>query len=248
MTQRHRHYQGSLLGLLLAMLSLSACGAPAAQALRFGDAPWQNGESATYTLLDGDATPVGSAIIALTQEPVSGAPGWMLRRQVTGSSGSEVSSVAMSANGFRPAQSALTLSDATGTERVSATYDQGEVNLDLTTKTNNSTFQQANIPSDARDQRSLWAIVRSLPLAQGYATQLNSFLPLTGRLERVTVTVGKQEQVTVPAGLFSAWSVVLDNGERDTRLWIEVDAPHTLIKVVGGGVTWELTDLVGAAP
>ncbi len=235
-------------GLLALVLLLGACGAPAVRPLRLGDAPWQSGEQANYTLLDADDNPMGTALLALSQEPVNGAPGWVLRRQVTGSGGSEVSSVSMSAAGYRPAQSALSISDSAGTERVSATYDQGEVNLDLTTKLNNTTVQRINVPSDARDQRSLWTLVRTLPLAQGYATELNSFLPLTGRLERVTVTVGKEEQVNVAAGLFDAWNIVIDYGDRQTRLWIGVDAPHALVKVEDGGLTWELAQLENGAP
>ncbi len=176
--------------LLVLLLLLSACGAPPVQALRLGDAPWASGETASYNLLDDAGAPVGTAILALSQEQVGDAPGWILRRQVTGREGSEVSNVTMSGAGYRPVQSALALTDATGSERVSATYDRGEVNLDLTTKSNSTTYQKVNVPSDARDQRSLWTIVRSLPLAAGYSTQLNSFLPLTGRLERMTVTVG----------------------------------------------------------
>lgn len=236
---------GALLSLLLL---LGACGAPPVQPLRFGNAPWQSGETAAYNLVDGDGNPVGTALLALTMEQVNGAPGWMLRRQVTSSGGSEVSSVAFSADGYRPAQSALSFSDASGTERVSATYDQGEVNLELTTKLKNTTYQQYNVPSDTRDQRSLWPLLRTLPLEQGYSTQINSFLPLTGRLERVTATVGGQEPVNVPAGLFDAWRIVLDNGERETRLWLAVDAPHTLVRVEDSGVTWELMQLEAATP
>ena len=81
------------------VMLLGACGAPAAQPLRFGDAPWQSGETATYNLVDGDGTPAGSAVLALTQEPVNGAPGWMLRREVMGPGGSEASNVAFSATG-----------------------------------------------------------------------------------------------------------------------------------------------------
>lgn len=230
------------------LVLLGACGAPPVQPLHFGNAPWQSSETSRYSLLDADGNPLGTAILALTQEQVGGATGWLFRRQVTGSGGSEVSSVAFSADGYRPAQSAINLTDSTGTERVTATYDQGEVNLELTTKLNNTTYQQYNTPSDARDQRSLWALVRTLPLAQGYSTELNSFLPLTGQLERVTVTVGKQEQVTVPAGLFDAWSVMLDNGDRETRFWLAVDAPHTLVKVEDAGIRWELVQLEHVAP
>jgi hypothetical protein len=247
MTQWLRHNQIARLGVLLALL-LAACGAPPVQALRLGNAPWQSGETATYTLIDGDGNTVGSALLALTQETVEGAPGWVLRRQVTGNGGAEVSSVAMSATGYRPAQSALVLSDTSGSQRVAATYDQGEVDLELTTRLNSTTYQKANVPSDARDQRSLWSIVRSLPLEQGYSAQLNSFLPLTGRLERVTVTVGKPEQITVPAGVFEAWRVTLDNSDRETLLWLGVDAPHTLVKVEDGGVTWELSQVENSAP
>ncbi len=243
--QRATLYLAALLG---AVVLLAACGTATPQPLRFGEAPWQSGETATYNVVDAQGNPVGTGVIAITSETVNGSPGWVIRRQVSGLGGGETSSVSFSAGDFRPAQSALASSDASGTERVSATYDKGEVNLELTTKQNNLSYQKYNIPSDARDQRSLWALVRTLPLAQGYSTQLNSFLPLTGQLERVTVSVGKPETVTTPEGQSEALKVALNNGVRESRLWVSVDAPHTIVKAEEGGMTWELMQLKNGAP
>jgi hypothetical protein len=85
--------------------------------------------------------------------------------------------------------------------------------------------------------------VRTLPLAEGYSTRLNAFLPLTGNLDRVTVSVVGRAQVTVPAGTYDTWEVLLEGQETYARMWIAVEPPHALVKFVDGRskVTHELS-------
>ncbi|MBK8795509.1 MAG: hypothetical protein IPM07_03420 [Anaerolineales bacterium] len=82
--------------------------------------------------------------------------------------------------------------------------------------------------------------------ARGYATQLNAFLPIVGQLDRVTVSVVGDEQVTVPAGAYDAWVVTLDTGDAVSRLWIAKAAPYPLVKYIDGRnkATFELESFV----
>ncbi len=85
-----------------------------------------------------------------------------------------------------------------------------------------------------RETSTLPMITRALPLASGYATQLNAFLPIAGLLDRVTVSVVGDEDITTPAGTYDTWTVTLDAGDAVTRLWIAKDAPYPLIKFIDG--------------
>ena len=129
-------------------------------------------------------------------------------------------------------------------ERVATSYDHGVADLELTNKQDVTTYQRVNIPSDARDQRTLLMLVRVLPLAQGYVTRLNTFLPVMPLLDRVTVTVTGDERVNTPAGSYDAWRLELDTGDSTTQAWIGVEAPYPLIKYVDGrnGGTFELAE------
>ena len=171
--------------VLLVSLTLAACGSPNIQPLVFGAAPWTDGEVSTYRVTAVDATNAGTTRYDLLQLE----PGiWSLRREISAQGTQEIVTVEMSEQGYRPAAATLIRINADGVEQVRTTYNAGQVDMALTTKQNIVTYERASIPSDARDQRTLLMIVRALPLAKGYATRLNSNLPIVPILYRITVS------------------------------------------------------------
>jgi hypothetical protein len=148
--------------------------------------------------------------------------------------------VLLNAASLRPLQSLFGRTDATGAEQVNATWNRGQVDLEMTSRQQNTTFERMSVPSDTYDQRTLPLIIRALPLAQGYATQINIFLPYTGRLERYTVRVRDREQIDVPAGSFETWEVELNNGERSVRYWVGVDAPYPVVQMQDANIRYAL--------
>ena len=116
--------------------------------------------------------------------------------------------------------------------------------MELSTKRNVATVQRVSVPSDARDMVTMPMILRGLPLARGYATQLNLFLPIAAQLERVTVRVTGEEEITVPAGAFKTWAVDVESRDAVSKLWFAQAAPHQLIKYQDGRnqAVFELTD------
>ena len=226
--------------LLLATL-WAACSKPEPQPLVFGAVPWQDGEVSVYRVTDVDKQVAGTARFELAQ---AGEGQWTLRREINTHGTQEVVVIDLVGPDLRPAQATMVRTDASGTEQVRSTYAQGQVDLELTTKQDITTYQRVEIPSDARDQRSLLMIARALPLARGYATRLNSFLPVAGLLDRVTLWVVKQEQVTVPAGVFDTWLVRFDTGDSQTDAWFSVAPPYPLVKYIDGrnGGVFELTE------
>ena len=216
--------------LLLAFL-ITGCSSPEIQPLEFGPAPWQAGEQSVYSVDDVHGNPAGTAEFVISRGTDGG---WLIQRVITAQGITEEVFVDVEEAGYRPRTSDLTRTDDSGRERVQTTYDGGQADLKLTSKQDVTTYQVIDIPSDARDQRTLPMLVRCLPLQQDYATRLNSFLPIVPLLERVTVTLVKQEPVEVPAGKFNTWLVELANGDIKTRAWIDVQAPHALVKFFDG--------------
>jgi hypothetical protein len=94
--------------------------------------------------------------------------------------------------------------------------------------------QRANVPSDVYDEYMLWQVGRALPLAEGYATQLNTFHTITGLQNRVTVEVVGAESITVPAGNYATWQVQFTVGESKSTVWYTQDEQHILVKYVEG--------------
>ncbi|MBO9391975.1 DUF3108 domain-containing protein [Caldilinea sp.] len=214
---------------------LAACGQPAPVALVFNAAPWQDGEEHVFRITDVEGKYAGTATYTLTagindQEQ----PMWSIRRFIEAQGDREAITVKVLAAGFRPQSSFMERSNAAGTETVDAQYNGPAVDLVLTTRANVMTTQRVEVPSDVRESATLPMIVRALPLARNYATRLNTFLPVAGLLNRVTVRVVGEERLSVPAGAYDAWVVMLDEGGLTTRLWIAKEAPYPLVKYVDG--------------
>jgi hypothetical protein len=218
---------------VVALLLLASCSNTATpQTLQLGAAPWSSGERATYQLT-AEGEPAGTATLEATEriDAATGQPsGWLLRTEVDGRGDKEIVAMTLGPQGYRPIDSTLVRIFPDGTEQVKAIYNGSAVNLELTSRQNVLTYEELSVPSDAREQRSLPWLVRTLPLDAGYATRLNALLPITGNLDRVSVTMNRAETITVPAGTYETMRVTLDTGDSLSRMWIGVDAPHPLVK------------------
>lgn len=222
-------------GYFLAVLLLAGCGSQGdPEPLRFNAAPWSSGEVAEYQVVDADGVSAGTARITLTAGASANPSGWTLQREVSGHGDREVVVVEMAGDDFRPYMSTLVRISSDGVEQVRANYSFGEVNMELTSKLNVTTYEKRDIPSDVRDQRALVAIVRALPLAPGYWTNINTYFPITGLLERVSVRMIGEEQISVPAGTYTTWHVDLELGDSSSQLWLSQQAPFPMVKFVDG--------------
>lgn len=220
---------------ILAIFLFAACGSPKPVALVFKSAPWQDGEQHILSITDRDGKPAGQLEYSISSgENDQGELLWAIQRTVTSDGTQESISVKIDEKGFRPRASYLERTDPNGVESVDAQYSSGQVDLTLTTKQNAMTVQRAQIPSDARETVTLPMLVRALPLARNYATQLNAYLPLANQLERITVRVDGEETLTTPAGAVKSWVVVLDSGDAQSKAWIAQDPPHQLLRLEEG--------------
>ncbi len=231
--------------VLLFGLLLAACGGAEPQPLIFGGPVWRSGEISHYQVTDRTDKLAGTAMVMVIAGNEEDPDGWTLRREISAGQ-LEVATILMAAKGFGPLKSYLTRADDSGTQRVEAVKERAQVDIALTDRAGATTYQRVSVPSDIRDERTLLTIARSLPLAEGYATRINSFLPIVGIVETVTVTVRKQEKVTVPAGEYNTWQVDFSTPDRTTQAWIGVDAPHPVVKFIDARSKglFELTEFV----
>lgn len=231
-----------ILPLLLSVVFLGACGGAPQQPLHFGQAPWSDGETTIFRVSDINGEYAGAATFTVTAGAANDPAGWTLQRNLDVQGDQEIAGLEMSGVGFRPQASTVVRIKPDGTEQVKTTYSGGQANMELMTRAGVVTVEQRSVPSDARDLLSLPLIVRSLPLEARYSARINTFFPVTGRLERVTVTVEDQESVSTLAGVFDAWRVKLETPNSESLLWIGVEPPHPLVKFKDGrsGALYEL--------
>jgi hypothetical protein len=237
-----RNFRARLWLLSGLLVLLAACARqPEIQPLRFDSAPWQSNESSTYQLTDLNGNYAGTARYDLTRLENEL---WNLRREINAQGTQEIVVVDMGDEGFRPIQSTLIRVARDGTEVVNTAYSGSDANLELTTKQNIMTVQRISIPSDAREHATLMMILRALPLAEGYAVRLNIFLPVAGLLDRVTLAVVGQEQISTLAGDYDTWHVRMETADSETEAWVSTQAPYPVVKFVDSrnGGTFELSE------
>lgn len=200
------------------------------QPLRFNPPVWQDGEQSIYTVTDVENKFAGTMEIELRAGGLNDGPGWTVFREIS-SSTKEVVTIQVNER-LRPQNSVLERIDDTGREMVRTTYAGSQTDIELTNKRNMLSYERMSLPTNVYDQRTLLPFARSLPLESGYATQLNSFLPITGSLERVQLRVVDRESVTVPAGTFETWKLELNSQIAEVEAWIGVAAPFPLVKFI----------------
>lgn len=115
-----------------------------------------------------------------------------------------------------------------------------------------STTRELPEPSDKSpnpgyyDDVSLLWLVRGINLEEGYEASFQNIAANTGQTFPVDVIVEGQEQVSVPAGEFTAWKIRIRTASVIQFAWVDVEEPHTLVKAEIRGVqdvTYELVSV-----
>lgn len=230
----------SLLFTLFSLFILSSCSAQP-QPLVFGEPVWADGETSAYRVTNRDGRIVGTAAFQVGRREPDG--GWTLTREILDAGVSERAMIEMQPVGYRPVYSHLLRTSGGANQEVETQFEGARVDIALTNRQGATVYQRVQVPSDIRDERTLLLIMRALPLAQGYATRINSFLPVAGQMERVALQVRRSENITVPAGPFDTWVVELKSNERTTKVWVAQAAPFPVVKFIDGRsqATFELT-------
>ena len=235
----------SILILLVLTLLLAACGGEGEPELfQPGAAPWQPGEVHVFAVTNLEGQEVGEGRLEMQSSVrTDNVDGWVLTRTLDARDEFEESVIELSARGYRPQMTEMVRRFGSAEQRTAASYAGSGVDIALTTANDVTTFERINVTSDVRDERSLLYIARSLPLVDNYMTRFNSFLPVVGRQDRITLRVVQDAEVTVPAGTFPAWEVRLETTDgRVTTAWLGQEAPYPIVKFIDGRsqATYEL--------
>ena len=127
------------------------------------------------------------------------------------------------------------------------------VTFELTVKDRRATGElrmgASSAPIDAELEGELFAdgagaaqVIATLPLAEGYTTTYRTFELQARRVQNVALSVAGTEQVTVPAGTFETWKVVLTSPEDGSETHVFVDRKSRVV-----AKTWTKAPSLGGA-
>ncbi|HKC41782.1 MAG TPA: insulinase family protein [Gemmatimonadales bacterium] len=132
-------------------------------------------------------------------------------------------------------QSKIHLEYAGGRVKGSAVVPQG-------TGTPKTVAVDTTVPAGAVDDNALSLMVAALPLAEGKSFSLNVFSSGDGVTKVATVKVAGVENVTVPAGTFSAYRLEIAGMQLPIVMHVSTESPRRLLRVapVGAPLVFQL--------
>jgi len=98
------------------------------------------------------------------------------------------------------------------------------------------------VPAGAVDDNVLSLILPALPLAEGKSFSLNVFSSGEGVTKVATIKVAGVENITVPAGTFSAYRLEISGMQLPVVMHVSTESPRRLLRVapVGAPLVFQL--------
>lgn len=246
-----------MLGLALAATAAS-CGGQTERTLTkvFVAPPWTEDESFEYRLLAERDEEYGKCILEVEIEAEPGLTRLNLLCDDEPGPHRDDGTVLVDAQTLEPVSSSRVRVDSEANDRFSVNSEYNppdEVRFESNDNgTIRSTTRELPEPSDESpdpgfyDDVSLLWLVRGIDLREGYEASFQNIAANTGQTFPVDLTVEGQESVSVPAGEFMAWKVRITTSSVVQFAWVDVEAPHRLVKAQIRGVqdvTYELTNI-----
>ena len=248
------HRLAGLLAVLLSGMLVGGCatvGSSAETSTIFEAAPWPGGESLEYRVLDSHEEILGFGALSST------ADGGLLalRQEYTEAESpdgaeplSDIVTVWVDPSTFRPQRGERTVvrrdeDGSTSTERWEWRYTQEDGEPVLVSARIDGGGERDERTLRLRDyyydnESSLW-LWRSVEL-EGYDAHYVSVNPIERTQQTVNLRVPQIEMVTVPAGEFEAYRLLLRTGRAVRTAWIETAEPHRVLRWDNGSTILEL--------
>jgi tRNA splicing ligase len=215
--------------LILVMLALAlvvGCGAsaptptPAAKLV----VPWGAGDRAEYTIeMDGKTL---GALVFTTQRKDDG---YVVMTETSAGEVKDVSNVRVDKD-LKPIGNTRQITGAGKADFTLMTvYDKGKLTIQAKTADGDKSAT-IDAPADSWDNDQSLVSIRALPLAEGYQFTYTNIVGASATALKTKITVLSKEQVTVPAGSFTAYKVEMDFGQGKNYAWYDVNPPHHIVK------------------
>lgn len=201
--------------------------------------PWTGPERLAYDLLASGREPYGRC--ELVTEPEFEPGKVRLSRLCSDEPGPHRDDgiVVADAQTLEPLTSQRVQTDAEENRRLSftATYEPPVVNFEAddngklrrTSRDLPEPTEENPDPAFYDDESLLW-LVRGIELRTGYKATFRNVSAATGAVFNVTLTAQGEEEVEVPAGTFRTMKIRIETSTITQFAWVELEAPHRIIK------------------
>jgi hypothetical protein len=203
-------------------------------------APWTDGEELRLDIKLPAGLKLGMASYTVRAGETAGRTNWQVGSRMFAGNVQSFSRVEVEADTFRPLHSRWKhslLGDA------QATYSSNHVDLKFAGKDEVKTVE---FSGRMYDNEEVIQLMRRLPLAAGYKTELRAVPALAGGTPvGIKLDVSGPEKVEVPAGTYDCYRVELSIKQ---TFWYSTDPHRYLVKFEAGGALAELTAIVQHKP
>ena len=215
---------------LILVLALVGCASQPGPGLALGEAPWRDGDKATYDWLDKSGNKIGTEELGFARDGSA----WVLTSaDRIGEALDQSARVRVDATSLKPLGGEKRVKTKDTEATVKTSYHGGKADIEAIVNGANRSATM-DVPSDSLDNDQLLATLRALKFADGYAGKYVNVVPSSALKINATIRVQGKERVDVPAGSFDAWKVELDFGQAKQYAWYQVEAPNQLVKYDNG--------------
>ncbi len=203
--------------------------------------PWVNGEELQYAIRLPAGPRMGLARWTARADTLDGRKIWRFQSQARGPA-QQWSRIEVDAATFKPIHCLWKIS-VMGEADTTYTADGADVKMSGKDDVRHITLEQP-----VYDNEQACYLIRRLPLADDYQTTLTVFSGLVGgNVVQVPLRVAGRETVTVPAGTFECFKVILNVAMTEQTLWYTTDEHRYGVRLDANGAVVELTRVANVA-
>ena len=188
-----------------------------------GPAPWADGEGEAYRLINEDGDELGEAILSIAVEGEL----TTLVQEFLSDDARDTTTVEVNSLTLKPVASERDIREPDGDEeRIEVEYTETEALI----RQGEDKQSGLSVPEHSYDNDTSLFLWRTLPFAASYEGSYNTIITNHRTKQKVNLRVDGLESVTVPAGTFEAWRLVITTSNARQIAWYANTPERQLVR------------------
>lgn len=188
-----------------------------------GPPPWADDETHSYVLIDDDGEHLGDAVLSVVADGET----TRLTQTFVSEAANDSIEVLVDSATLKPVSSLREIEETDGDEtRIEVEYTEDGALI----RQNDDKQSGLSVPEHSYDNDSSLFLWRTLPFAEGYEGSYNTIITNHRTRQKVNLRVTGLETVTVPAGTFEAWRLVITTSNARQIAWYANTPERPLVR------------------